>query len=235
MVQVKIEQFEGPLDLLLRLIENQELDVTMLSLATVTEQFLNHVKNLQEKDPISLADFLVVASKLLVIKSKALLPSLDLGIEEEEEAFDLTEQLLLFKKYKAAAQFLRKQDLRRKQSWIREVGFEDKITFVPDPIATPSFLSERLGVLATVLQKIAKLPEDVIEEVISISEKIDHIQTLITEKFETSLSSLIADSKSKTEIVITFLALLELVRQRILTVEQNEAFSDIKIKRIDNS
>jgi segregation and condensation protein A len=242
MVQIKIQQFEGPLDLLLQLIEDQELDVTDLSLATVTEQFLNHIRNLpaspdggqggQEKNPVNLADFLVVASKLLVIKSKALLPSLDLGVEEEEEAFDLKAQLLLFKKYKTFAQFLKKLDLRRKQSWIREVKFYDKITFVPDSEATPALLSKKLEVLVSQLEQIAKLPQDVIEEVMSISDKIDHIQKLITEKVETSLSSLVLDSKNKTEVIVTFLALLELVKQRMLTVEQNEAFSDINIKKI---
>lgn len=233
-VKVKIEQFEGPLDLLLQLIEGQELDVTSLALANVTEQFLDYVKQLQEKDPTHLADFLVIAAKLLVIKSKALLPNLELGIEEEESAFDLTQQLIEYKKYKEAAKYLRLFDLKRNQSWTREPDFNDRITFVPDPEITPNILANSIRKLANELKEIIRLPQQVMAEVISITEKIEHIQKLIAEKVETSLASLIKDAKSKTEIVVTFLAVLELTKQRILTVEQSDIFSDIIIKKRDH-
>ena len=231
MVKVKIEQFEGPLDLLLQLTEEQQLDVTIMSLAKITEQFLSHVRNLQEKDPHNLADFLIIAAKLLVIKSKALLPNLELGIEEEETAFDLTHQLLIYKKYKEAGKLLKKLDSRRRQSWNREVDFADKITFVPDPEITTEKLADSLRKLASELKEIIKLPQKSIAEVVSITEKIERIQKLITEKIETSLSSLLKEAKSKTEIIVTFLALLELVKQRILVVKQDKMFSDIMIAK----
>ncbi|HYC79650.1 MAG TPA: segregation/condensation protein A [Candidatus Binatia bacterium] len=233
-VKVKIEQFEGPLDLLLQLIEGQELDITTLSLANVTEQFLDYVKQLQQKDPTHLADFLVIAAKLLVIKSKALLPTLELGIEEEETAFDLTQQLLLYKKYKEVAKFFRRLDLRRQQSWTREGDLNYQIAFIPDPSVTPDALSQSIQRLATELKEIIRLPQQVMAEVVSITEKIEHIQKLIAEKVETSLSTLIKEAKSKTEVVVTFLAVLELTKQRILTVEQNEIFSDIIIRKKDH-
>ena len=147
-MQVKVEQFEGPLDLLLQLIEQQQLDVSTVALASVTEQFLAYLKNLQEKNPINLADFLIIAAKLLVIKSKSLLPNLDLGIEEEETAFDLTAQLLQYKKYKEAAKYLRNLDARRKQSYTRESEFLDRVTFLPDPEITPVVLAQSLRTLA---------------------------------------------------------------------------------------
>jgi segregation and condensation protein A len=230
-VKVKIEQFEGPLDLLLQLIENQELDITALSLANVTEQFLDYVKNLQEKNPMGLADFLVIAAKLLVIKSKALLPSLEFNIEEEEAAFDLTQQLLTYKKFKEVAKHLKKLDLRRKQSWTHDVEFEARVTFVPDDNLTVDTLAASLRTLASELKEIVRLPQQVLAEVVSITEKIEHIQKIISDKIETSLSSLIKDAKNKTEVVVTFLALLELIKQRILVVEQNELFADIMIKK----
>ena len=108
-LKILIDQFEGPLDLLLQLIEEQQLDITVLSLASVTEQFLGHVQSLEEKNPALLADFLMIAAKLLVIKSKALLPNLEFGAEDEETAYDLTAQLLLYKKYKEAAKLLKKR------------------------------------------------------------------------------------------------------------------------------
>ncbi len=233
-VKVKIEQFEGPLDLLLQLIEGQELDITTLALANVTEQFLDYVKQLQEKNPTHLADFLVIAAKLLVIKSKALLPTLELGIEEEESAYDLTQQLVLYKKYKEAAKYLRQFDLKRHQAWTREPEFNDRITFVPDPEITPTVLYETVSELANQLKEVIRLPQQVLAEVVSITEKIEHIQKLIASKVEMTLSSLIKESKSKTEVVVTFLALLELTKQRILSVEQSEIFSDIIIRKTDH-
>jgi segregation and condensation protein A len=234
-MQVKVDQFEGPLSLLLDLIEQQQLDVSTMALAKVTEQFLNHVKNLQEKNPINLADFLVIAAKLLVIKSKSLLPDLDLGLEEEETAFDLTAQLLLYKKYKEAAKYLKNLDLRRKQSWIRDGEFSGLITFLPDQQIGLDGLAQSLRNLAAELKDIIRLPQSVMKEVVSISEKIAHIQRLISEKLETSLSSLLADAKSKTEVIVTFLALLELTKQRIVIVEQSGMFAEIIIRKTINS
>lgn len=230
-VKIKVEQFEGPLDLLLQLIEGQKLDVTSVALANVTEQFLDYVKQLQDKNPAHLADFLIIAAKLLVIKSKALLPNLELGIEEEESAFDLTEQLIQYKKYKEVAKHLRRLDLTRNQAWTREPDFNDQITFMPDPEVNKHTLAESIKKLANELKEVVRLPQQVMAEVVSITEKIEHIQKLIADKVETSLASLIKEAKSKTEVVVTFLALLELTKQRILTVEQSEIFSDIVIKK----
>ena len=233
-MQIKVEQFEGPLGLLLQLIEDQQLDVSTLALAEVTEQFLGYVKQLQEKNPINLADFLIIASKLLVIKSKSLLPNLDLGVEEEEAAFDLTQQLLIYKKYKEASKYLKKLDLHHKQSWTRDVDFFERVSFLPDPEITAKILAQSLQHLAAELKDIVHLPQEVMKEVVSISEKIANIQKLISEKLETSLSSLLREAKSKTEVIVTFLALLELIKQRTLTVEQNEMFGDVMIKKNQN-
>ncbi|OGE94954.1 MAG: hypothetical protein A3H72_03585 [Candidatus Doudnabacteria bacterium RIFCSPLOWO2_02_FULL_48_8] len=215
----------------MQLIEDQQLDITTVSLATVTEQFLGYVKNLQEKNPTHLADFLMIAAKLLVIKSKTLLPNVELGVEEEEAAFDLTAQLLLYKKYKEVARHLKKLDIRRRQAWSREAEFEDMVTFLPDPNVTKDSLAASLRKLASELKEIIKLPQKVMEEVVSISEKIEYIQGLISQKLQTSLSDLIKNSKSKTETIVTFLALLELIKQRILSVEQSRMFGDVIIKK----
>ena len=241
-MQIKTEQFEGPLDLLLQLIEEQQLDISTLALAKVTEQFLAYVRSLPaeasgeggEKNPLHLASFLMVASKLLVIKSKSLLPTLDLGVDEEEAAFDLTEQLLTYKKYKEVTKYLKRLDSRRRQSWTREVDFSDRVSFVPDPDITVGTLTQSLKTLAAELKEIIRLPQQVMKEVISISDKITHIQKLISEKVETSLSSLLKEAKSKTEVIVTFLALLELTKQKILVLEQSEMFADIMIKKREN-
>lgn len=231
MVQIKTSQFEGPLDLLLQLIEQQQMDVSTFALANVTEQFLGYVRSLQEKNPVDLADYLAIAAKLLVIKSKSLLPSLDLGIEEEEAAFDLTTQLLMYKKYKEVAKHFKKLDSRRRQSWTREPDFSDQTTFLPDPEISPLILAGSIRALASELKEIIKLPQQVMKEVMSISDKIAHLQQLISEKVETSLSAILKDAKSKTEVIVTFLALLELTKQKVLVVEQTGIFAEITIKK----
>lgn len=230
-MRVKVQNFEGPLDLLLRLIEEQKLDITQISLATVTEQFLEYMRSQTKLPPQELADWLLVAAKLLVIKSKALIPQLEISEEEEQEATSLAWQLYQYKLYKEAAKALRKFDLRRRQGWSRQVVLTEKITFYPDRAVTTALLRDAMRYLAKTLAEIAVLPKKVLEEVVTITEKIDHLQKLISEKIELRLRDLIGKATSKTEVIVTFLALLELVKQKILTVEQETMFSEIIIKK----
>ena len=113
--------------------------------------------------------------------------------------------------------------------------FQDRVTFLPDPEITLGKLAANLSHLASELKEIIRLPQQVMKEVVSISEKIAHIQKLISDKVETSLSSLLKDAKSKTEIIVTFLALLELTKQRIITLDQDMHFADIVIKKSHGS
>lgn len=230
-MRIKIQQFEGPLDLLLRLIEEQKLEITQISLAAVTEQFLHYMRSQTGLRPQELADWLVVAAKLLVIKSKALLPALHLDQEEEREAVDLAWQLYQYKCYKEAAKVLGEFDRKYQQGWGRHTAFVEKITFYPDSSVTISSLRDAMRYLAKSLEEIMKLPKQILEEVVSISEKIEHLQKLIHTKISLKLKELISDAKSKTEVIVTFLALLELIKQKILTVEQEAMFSDIIIKK----
>src|SRR5271157_1047111 len=106
MQNVKLKQFEGPLDLLLSLIEERKLDITQIALAEVTEQFLQYIKQLQQIDPTVLADYLSIAAKLLVIKSRAILPTLEVQEKDEDASFDLEARLILYKQFKEAAKYL---------------------------------------------------------------------------------------------------------------------------------
>jgi segregation and condensation protein A len=230
-VRIKISQFEGPLDLLLQLIEEQKLEITQVSLAAVTEQFLEYLRTQTLLRPQEFADWLVIAAKLLVIKSRALLPALKFEEEEEQEATNLAWQLYQYKCYREAAKFLGHLDARRRQGWSRPNAWIEKIAFYPDPRVSPSALRDVMRYLAKTLEEISRLPRQVLEEVVTITEKINHLQKIIREKVELRLETLIKKAKSKTEVIVTFLALLELVKQKILTVEQNTIFSDIIIKR----
>lgn len=230
-MKIKINHFEGPLDLLLRLIEEEKLNITEISLAHVTEQFLQYMRTQNTLSPNDLADWLNIAAKLLVIKSRILLPSLSFTPEEEQEATSLAWQLYQYKLYKEAAKHLKEFDSRGLQSWGRHTTFVEKITFFPDPAANLETLRDAMRYLAKTLEEITSLPKKILEEVISISEKIEDLQKMIHQKVEMKLKDLITGAKSKTEIIVTFLALLELVKQKILTVDQEAMFSDIIIKK----
>lgn len=233
MHQIKLQQFEGPLDLLLSLIEEQKLDITQIALAQVTEQFLAYIKQLEKLDATSLADYLSIAAKLLVIKSKAILPTLEVDAEDEDLALDLTEKLLLYKQFKEVGKHLRKLDNRRKQSFTRTLAFADRISFTPDSDVNAGTLRNSIITVIRGLKELDNLPKAQIKEAISIQEKIDHLQLVLSEKIETKMSDLLATAKNKPEMIVTFLALLELIKQRIFIVEQETLFTDITIKKYD--
>lgn len=236
MHNLKIKQFEGPLDLLLSLIEEQKLNITEIALAEVTEQFLAYIKDLEQIDPTALADFLNIAARLLVIKSKAILPSLEVDTEEElEPEEDLTAKLILYKQFKEVAKYLKELDNRRQQSFTRSLVFSQKINFWPDPAVDSNVLHKSiLGVLEQ-LRELDNLPKAKIREAVSIQEKIGQLQNRLAGSIQTSLSTLLAEAKNKDEMIITFLALLELIKQRIFSVDQDSLFTDVTIKQFTPS
>jgi segregation and condensation protein A len=228
---VKVAQFEGPLDLLLNLIEQRQLDITQIALAEVTEQFLQYIKQLDHINPTVLADYLAIAAKLLVIKSKAILPTLEIEPEEEDAAIDLEAKLLLYKQFKEVAKYLKKLDNRRKQGFSRSQTFEEKISFFPDPNITTQELHSAILTVLSGLKELDNLPKAKVKEAISIQEKINHLQSHLSQQVETKLSDLLKSAKNKSEVIITFLALLELIKQKIFVAEQETLFADVVIKK----
>lgn len=231
MLHTKVKQFEGPLDLLLNLIEERKLNITEIALAEVTEQFMAYIKQLEHIDPTSLADFLSIAAKLLVIKSKAILPTLEIEQEEDDAGFDLEGRLLLYKQFKEVGKYLKILDSKKNQSFLREITFEERTNFYPDPDVTTETLYKSILVVLSGLRELDALPKAKIKEAISIQEKIDQLRNLLEVQVETKLSDLLKSAKNKSEIIITFLALLELIKQKILVVDQEAMFADINIKR----
>ena len=236
MTQIKLQKhnFEGPLDLLLTLIEEQKLDITQLALAEVTEQFLAHVRSLEAREPIVLADYLAVAAKLLVIKSKAILPDLTVEDEEPDASRNLEQQLALYKQFKDLAKSIKKIADSPVQSFIRSFVFTQRISFFPDASVTPDRLLSAIGNIVKSLKELDNLPIARVREAISIQEKISHLQNLLTEKIETKLSYILQTAKTKHEAIVTFLALLELIKQRILIVDQETSFAEITIRKLDS-
>lgn len=232
MYEIKIEKFQGPLDLLLQLIEQEELDITEVSLAQVTDQYLEYLKQVEELNPEEVADFLVVAAKLLLIKSRTLLPSLNLG--GEEEARDLERQLKIYKEYLEAG---RKIDTLWRQghvAWVREKPVLVKVepqTFGMPPGLNAGIIEQALRRVIAALEPIIKLPELTLRRTMSIQEKITSLKSLILEKAHLNWQTFVQAAKDKTEVIVSFLALLELVKQRQAIAEQSALFQDIMVHR----
>jgi len=228
--QFKLEKFEGPLDLLLELIEKEKLNITELSLANVTDQYLEHIKNNANIHLDNLAEFLSVASKLILIKSRALLPMLKFTEEEEAEIKDLTEQLAAYKKFKEAAEVLGKIAEKGKISYSRE-GFSGVKSFFYPPENINIFdLKKYFSAVLSEIPVVEKLEEEVVREVMTLEEKINDLQNVLRQKVETYFSELTVNATDKVDVIVSFLAMLEMVKQRIIHVEQDELFQDIKLK-----
>ncbi len=228
--KVQLNEFAGPLDLLLQLIEQQELDITKVSLSQVADQFIQYM-NLKPVRPEETADFLVVAAKLLYIKSKVLLPNLEL---EEEDGFDLEKQLKMYKEYLEASRKIQKILKRKKVCFGKEKfpeGIVKQVFYVPKSISVKKLKITYEQILKRIKPFIV-LPKRIIEKTIKLSERIKQIRELIIKEACTSFNKLVCDSKTRTEKIISFLAILELVKQKIVNVEQGDLFEDIKINKI---
>ncbi len=233
MRHVKVHTFEGPLDLLLQLIEQEELDISQVALAEVTEQYLLALEKAEGIPADELADFLVVAAKLLLIKSRILLPQL--AVEGAEEASDLERQLKIFREYLEASKGISKLIHKRKFTFGRgKPAVVIAETFSPPPNLDTKKLRELfLGVLREIEPVIA-LPKAVVERTVSIAEKIEVIRSLILDKAIVSFQNVMREAKSRTDVIVSFLAVLELVKQRTVIVTQHALFKDIAIQRLDN-
>ncbi len=224
---VKLDQFEGPLDLLLELIESEKLDISAVSLSRVTDGYLHYVHEHPEIPPEELADFLVVASRLLFIKSRILLPFLQAVAEAEEG--DLESQLRIYKEYLDASKVVEAMIGKRRFLFVHEKLPHVDIGFAPPKKLTSSMMADLLrGVIAR-LEPLVKVPRAVVEKTVSIHEKIRQIQSLIATATNVRFSAVLADAQSRTEVIVSFLALLELVKQRTVTVSQESMWGDIVI------
>ncbi|MBI4426663.1 MAG: segregation/condensation protein A [Candidatus Kerfeldbacteria bacterium] len=226
MIEVKTRQFEGPLDLLLQLIEQHQLDISTVALADVTDQYLGQLPRVERLHPDELADFLVVAAKLLYIKSKILLPQLDLPAEE---GMSLEDQLRLYQTFVGVAENLKRLFRRRHVMYGREHTATIEPAFAPPPRLNVDDLQRTF---TTVLQRLAPLfviPATTISRTISLQDKIESIRQLVSQRNAVSFRELLASARTRMEVIVTFLALLELVKQRTAMVVQDKNFAEIQI------
>jgi len=227
---VKTEVFEGPLDLLLALIEKRKLFINDISLASVTDDYIAYINNLTTFPLSQAANFILIASSLLLLKSKSLIPTLTLTDEEEESIEDLERRLKLYKKYKALSRYI----LER---FGKHILFSKSPTRTKDPIfSPPDDLTVRLikESVQDVLHNFPKketIPKAVVKKVISLEEMINRLAERMKEGIETSFKEFAGvGKKEKIHIIMSFLAMLELVKQGIVSVRQEGLFSDITIE-----
>lgn len=228
--KVIVEGFEGPLELLLSLIEKRKLPINDVSLATVTDDYIKYIER-QQNFPISQAShFVLVASTLLLIKSKSLLPSLQLTEEEEEDMGHLEMRLKLFKRNKELS-------IHISNMFGKSVLFEAQEVKNFEPVFSPpqdaSVESIREGIMRVLkgLPQINLIPEAVVKKVVSIEEMIENLTTRITKNLKLSFSEFSNMGKGeKVEVIVGFLAMLELAKQGIISITQEKTFSDITME-----
>ena len=229
---IQQEKFEGPLELLLELIEQETLLISEVSLGQVADAYLQYVRSLDVRDPEELAEFLVVAAELLLIKSKTLLPNISLTEEEEGSIEELERRLTEYKQVRALAEGIRKLERTKRSLFTREEGVLQAF-FYPPPKLTAAILAHTIISLLASIPKKEKLAREKIRKIISLDEKIKQIQNLFEERIEHAFSEMVRGAGEKVEVIISFLAILELAKQQFFDLRQNALFEEIMITRVE--
>jgi segregation and condensation protein A len=232
--RVTLPLFEGPLDLLLHLIEREQLDITKVALAQVTDQYLQYIATLKEIEAELLSDFLVIAAKLVFIKSQALLPkppeSAPRG-EEEDVGDQLVRQLRAYRQFKQAVQILMAREGLHLRSYVRVAAPR-----LPEPRLLPGEVTLRELVIAARNALAVRPGEPTVDQVVSpivvtVEERIAFIRRILEELSVVTFSSLMRTCTQRLEVIVTFMALLELIKQNVVDVQQETPFGEIIISR----
>lgn len=232
---VSLPVYEGPLDLLLDLIERAELDITTLSLALVTEQYLAYLRQLEETHPQEISAFVVVAARLLQIKSEALLPRPPQHQAGEEDAGQaLVEQLKVYKRFKEIGLWLDERQSRGWRTYLR-LAPPPKIQSPTLDLSNITIEHLRQAALALLQREKAQqaLGTVITPPRITIREKITQIRQTLTRLVRTTFRELLQNVSDRLEVVVTFLALLELVKRYRVNARQEKLFGTIEIERAE--
>ena len=235
--KVKFEVFEGPLDLLLYLIKKEEVDIYDVNLTQLATQFIEYIEVMRLMDLEIAGEFLVMASTLMYIKSRELLP-LDQQVQTEGEdegedpRWELIRQLVEYKKFKDAATQLQTLEARQENVFARQPG-RPELVGDPAPVKPEVTLFDLLNAVNAILKRVNTRPDsrDVYQDKWTVSEKIEHIVKTLATREQLKFGDLFDAAMSRTEVVVTFLALLELIRLKQLVVAQPEEFGEIEIRR----
>ena len=244
-LQVKLEAFEGPLDLLLHLIDKNKVDIYDIPIAEITDQYLAYVDEMKQQDLNVMSEFLVMAATLLSIKAKMLLP----GEEEEEEEqedprAELVQKLLEYKMYKCMSYELRDRQIGAEQIFYKVPTIPKEVMSYEEPVDIGELMSDlTLRKLNDIFQELLRREKgridpirsrfgEIKQEEVSLDEKIVYLSDYCREHPRFSFRQLFAGHCTKTEIIVTFLAVLELIRSGVIHIRQDKIFDDIEIHSV---
>lgn len=234
--KIKLEVFEGPLDLLLYLIKKDELNIYDIPIAQITDQYMEYLDMMKLLDLDVVGDFLVMAATLMQIKSKMLLPPdpSEQAAEELDPRDELVQRLLEYKKFKEAAEDLRNKELVRQDFFNRKLD-EEKIKELKEDATEVYFEASLFDLISAFANALKNVPRDVFYEVIkeefTVEQKIHDILHLFLHHNTVFLTDLFSKARSKDEVIVTFMAILELIRLREVVAMQKGIFGEIEVVR----
>ncbi|MCI8996132.1 MAG: segregation/condensation protein A [Lachnospiraceae bacterium] len=242
-IPVKLPVFEGPLDLLLHLIDTNKIDIYDIPIVEITGQYMEYIRSMETRDLNVMSEFLVMAATLLEIKAKMLLPA---EVDEEGEEIDpraqLVEQLLEYKKYKYMAEELRERQQMAGGTLCREPDIPREVSAYMEPVDLEELLGDlTLQKLHGIFQSLMKRQEDKIDPVrskfgkiekeeVSLEDKMCYVERYLTSHRYFSFRSLLQGQKGKMQLIVTFLAVLELIKMGKVTASQAGTFDDIVLE-----
>lgn len=228
--KIKTEVFEGPLDLLLSLVEKRKLFINDIALSKVTDDFIQHIQQFDKLPMGESAQFILVASTLLLVKSRSLLPSLELTEEEEGDIHDLEIRLKIYKKIRDAS-------INVKALFGQDIIFEPSQSRPITPTFSPHESMNLLALAKTIKEVIQSLPKKehipkaIVRKVVSLEEMIDNLTKRITVGLRMSFKEFSGEHKAeRVNVIVSFLAMLELVKQGTIHVNQDSTFGDIQME-----
>jgi segregation and condensation protein A len=241
-LEVKLQVFEGPLDLLMHLIDKNKIDIYDIPIVTITEQYMDYINAMQRDDMEVTSEFLVMAATLIDIKCKMLLPKeVNEDGEEEDPRAELVEKLLEYKMYKFMADELKDRQQEADMQWFRSRNIPKEVSEYEAPIDFSDLIGDAtLSKLNSIFQELLKRQEDKVDpirsrfgniekEEIDMDAKTLYIKAYIREHQRFSFRQLLEKQHSKTEIIVTFLVMLEEMKLGEIEIEQDETFGDIMI------
>jgi len=247
-LSVTLEKFEGPLDLLLHLIEKNKINIYDIPIVEITEQYMDYIRQMQEQDMEVMSEFLVMAATLLNIKSKMLLPQEEPEAEEEvvDPRQELVERLLQYKMYKYASLELSDRQLDAGRMLFKEANLPPEIADYKEPVDTEALLSDlTLQKLHSIFESVMKKQVEKIDPVrskfgriekeeVSMAKKMREIQEFALTNKRFSFRALLMEQHEKMDVVVTFLCILELMKIGRMHVVQEEIFDEIEIEYLAN-
>lgn len=232
--EVDTDVFSGPLDLLLNLIEKRKLLINEVSLAKITDDYISYVNSMEEISISNKSNFILIASTLLLIKSKSLLPTIQLTEEEEQSIEELEKRLKIYKRLKVIEPKIQEMYFKNPTYFKRDVKIEE-VSFRPTPKTNIDFIKETILKIIKNLPKVDKIPKAQIRKVISMEEMINRLTERVRQGINTSFKDFTGFGKAqKTDVIVGFLAMLQLVKDGIIEAEQEGGYSDIKIQTKDS-